>query len=60
MTKQHRPHQNQTQVRVVAQAHDNTLSSVWFFALAFILAGVFYFWGYYYFWAYLWRVLTGG
>ena len=60
MTKQHRPHQNQIQVKVVAQTHDDALSRVWFVALAFIFAGVFYFWGYYYFWAYLWRVLTGG
>ena len=56
----HHPHQNQTQVKVVAQTHDDTLSNVWFVTLAFIFAGVFYFWGYYYFWAYLWRVLTGG
>jgi hypothetical protein len=57
MKNQHCPLENQTQVKVVAQAHD-TLSNVWFVALAFFFASVFYFWGYY-FWANLWRVLTG-
>jgi hypothetical protein len=57
MSKQ--PHQlTQSKMQVAVQSQDTASAQVWFVALAFFFASVFYFWGYY-FWANLWRVLTG-
>lgn len=50
---------NQSQVKVMAQAHNTSEDRVWFVTLAAAFAGVFYFFGYY-FWGDLWRVLAGG
>jgi hypothetical protein len=53
--------ENQTKVKVVAQAHDASADhKVLFMALAAFFAGVFYFFGYYYWWHEVWRVLAGG
>ncbi|MFN8457045.1 MAG: hypothetical protein U0401_20670 [Anaerolineae bacterium] len=51
--------ENQTEVKVVAQAYDNNMDKVRFITLATAFAGVFYFFGYY-FGSDWWRVLTGG
>ncbi len=51
--------QNQSKVKVIAQAHDTSLDKAWFVTLAAAVASVFYFFSYY-FWDDLWRVLAGG
>ena len=51
--------ENQSKVKVIAQAHDTSKDTVWFVALAATIAGVFYFFSYY-FGGDLWRVLAGG
>lgn len=51
--------QNQSKVKVIAQAHPVPMDKAWFVTLAAFVAGVFYFFGYY-FWGDVWRVLAGG
>jgi hypothetical protein len=51
--------ENQSKIKVMAQAHDTSKDTVWFVTLAAATAGVFYFFSYY-FGGDLWRVLAGG
>jgi hypothetical protein len=51
--------ENQSKVKVIAQADNASADKVWFVTLATAVAGVFYFFGYY-FWGDVWRVLAGG
>ena len=51
--------EDQSKIKVMAQAHDASKDTVWFVTLAAAFAGAFYFFGYY-FGDDLWRVLAGG
>jgi hypothetical protein len=51
--------ENQSKVKVMAQAHATSPDKVLFVTLAAAVAGVFYFFSYY-FGGDLWRVLAGG
>lgn len=51
--------EDQSKIKVIAQAHDNSLDKALFVTLAAAVAGVFYFFSYY-FGGDLWRVLAGG
>jgi len=52
--------ENQSKVKVMAQAHDAASDKAWFAMLAAVFAGIFYFFGYYFFGSNWWRVLAGG